>query len=43
MDLRGARKIINSIKDRLRRQNLSTLDISGEYVKEQSLLSAFWL
>jgi uncharacterized protein YlxP (DUF503 family) len=39
--LKGRRKIINSIKDRLRRQNLSTLDISGEYVKEAELAICF--
>ncbi|WP_457561349.1 DUF503 domain-containing protein [Caminibacter sp.] len=35
--LKERRKIVNSIKDRLKKFNVSTLDISGEYPKEASL------
>lgn len=39
--LKGRRKIIHSIKDRLSRYNLSILDISSEYAKEAELAIAF--
>ena len=39
--LKERRKIINSIKDKLKKFNVSTLDISGEYVKEASLAIVF--
>jgi len=39
--LKGRRKIINSIKDRLKSKNLSLLDISGEYAKEIDLALSF--
>jgi uncharacterized protein YlxP (DUF503 family) len=35
--LKERRKIINSIKDRVKKFNVSILDISGEYPKEASL------
>jgi len=38
---KGRRKIIHSIKDRLKTHNLSILDISGEYNKEAALAVAF--
>ena len=38
---KGRRKIIHSIKDRLKPHNLSVLDISGEYNKEATLAVAF--
>jgi len=39
--LKGRRKIINSIKDRLKTKNLSILDISAEYAKEIDLVLSF--
>ena len=39
--LKGRRKIINSIKDRLSKMNLSVLDISSEYPKEAEIAIAF--
>ena len=39
--LKGRRKIINSIKDRLKTKNLSILDISAEYAKEIDLALSF--
>jgi len=39
--LKGRRKIINSIKDRLSRLNISILDISSEYPKEAAIAIAF--
>jgi uncharacterized protein YlxP (DUF503 family) len=39
--LKERRKIINSIKDKLKKFNISILDISGEYPKEASLAIAF--
>jgi uncharacterized protein YlxP (DUF503 family) len=35
--LKERRKILNSIKDKLKKFNVSVLDISGEYPKEASL------
>ena len=35
--LKERRKILNSIKDKLRKFNVSVLDISGEYPKEASI------
>jgi len=35
--LKQRRKILNSIKDRLKKFNVSILDISGEYPKEASI------
>ena len=40
--LKGRRKILNSIKDRLSKHNLSIVDISGEYSKEAQLAILFW-
>ncbi|MCK9162138.1 MAG: DUF503 family protein [Arcobacteraceae bacterium] len=39
--LKGRRKIVNSIKDRLKPLNLSLLDISGSYSKEAELALVF--
>jgi len=39
--LKGRRKILHSIKDRLKHRNLSVLDISGEYPKEATLAICF--
>jgi uncharacterized protein YlxP (DUF503 family) len=39
--LKERRKIINSIKDKLKKFNVSVLDISGEYPKEASLVIVF--
>jgi len=39
--LKERRKIINSIKDKLKKFNVSILDISGEYVKEASIAICF--
>ncbi len=39
--LKERRKILNSIKDKLKKFNVSVLDISGEYPKEASLAIAF--
>ena len=38
--LKGRRKILNSIKERLKKGNFSILDISGEYAKEASIAVA---
>lgn len=35
--LKERRKIVNSIKDKLKKFNVSILDISGEYPKEASI------
>ena len=35
--LKERRKILNSIKEKLRKFNVSVLDISGEYPKEASI------
>ena len=39
--LKGRRKIVASIKERLRHKNLSLLDISGEYPKEATIAICF--
>jgi len=39
--LKERRKIVNSIKDKLKKFNVSVLDISGEYPKEASLAVCF--
>jgi uncharacterized protein YlxP (DUF503 family) len=39
--LKDRRKIINSIKDKLKKFNVSVLDISGEYPKEASIAICF--
>ena len=39
--LKGRRKIIHSIKDRLKNHNISILDLSLEYAKEAELAVAF--
>ncbi len=39
--LKGRRKYLNSIKQRLKSKNLSVLDISAEYPKEAELAAAF--
>ncbi len=39
--LKERRKIVNSIKDKLKKFNVSVLDISGEYPKEASIAIIF--
>ncbi|AZV46248.1 DUF503 domain-containing protein [Nautilia sp. PV-1] len=39
--LKERRKIVNSIKDRLKKFNVSVLDISDEYPKEASIAIIF--
>ncbi|HHD83793.1 MAG TPA: DUF503 family protein [Campylobacteraceae bacterium] len=39
--LKGRRAILNAIKERLRKYNLSQLDISGEYPKEATIAIIF--
>ncbi len=39
--LKERRKIVNSVKDRLKKFNISVLDISGEYPKEASIAIVF--
>ena len=39
--LKERRKIVNSIKDKLKKFNVSVLDISSEYVKEANLAIVF--
>ncbi len=39
--LKGRRAVLNSIKERLKKFNVSVLDISGEYPKEAALAVAF--
>ena len=39
--LKERRKIVNSVKDRLKKFNVSVLDISGEYPKEASIAVVF--
>jgi len=39
--LKGRRKLVNSIKEKLKKYNLSILDLSNEYVKEATLAVAF--
>ncbi len=40
--LKGRRKILNSIKDRLKHQNIAIADLSGEYAKEATLALLFF-
>ena len=40
--LKGRRKIINSIKDRLKHQNIAVADLSSEYPKEAALALLFF-
>ncbi len=40
--LKGRRRVVNSLKDRLKTFNISVLDISGSYVKEADIALA-WL
>ncbi len=39
--LKGRRKIVHSLKERLSKHNLSILDLSREYVKEADIAIAF--
>ena len=39
--LKERRKIVNSIKDKLKKFNVSIIDISGEYPKEASIAIVF--
>lgn len=39
--LKGRRRILNSIKERLKKFNLSILDLSGEYPKEATIALSF--
>jgi uncharacterized protein YlxP (DUF503 family) len=39
--LKGRRAFLNSIKERLKKFNISLLDLSGEYAKEASLSFVF--
>ena len=39
--LKERRKIVNSIKDKLKKFNVSVIDISGEYPKEVSIAIVF--
>ena len=39
--LKGRRKILHSLKERLKHRNLSVLDISSEYPKEATLAICF--
>ncbi len=41
VSLKGRRKVLNSIKDKLKKYNLSILDISGEYPKNATLAIIF--
>ena len=38
--LKGRRRVLNSIKERLKKGNLSIMDISGEYAKEADIAIA---
>ncbi len=40
--LKGRRQVLSSLKERLRKLNLSVIDLSGEYVREADLAIA-WL
>ncbi len=35
--LKGRRKVLNSLKESLKRMNLSVIDISGEYPREAAI------
>ncbi len=39
--LKGRRSIVNSIIDKLKRKNLSVLDVSGSYTKEAEIAIAY--
>ncbi len=39
--LKGRRRVLNGIKERLRRMNLSVLDLSGDYVREADVAFAY--
>jgi len=39
--LKGRRKIVHSIKEKLKKYNLSILDLSREYIKEAEMAIAF--
>ncbi len=39
--LKGRRKIVSSIKERLKNRNISILDASGEYPKEAQIAGVF--
>ncbi|MDD3591460.1 MAG: DUF503 domain-containing protein [Sulfurovum sp.] len=39
--LKGRRSVLNSLKEKLKRFNVSLLDISGEYVKEADIAFVF--
>ncbi len=39
--LKGRRKILNSLKEKLKRLNLSLLDLSGDYPKEATLALSY--
>ncbi len=39
--LKGRRAVLNSIKERLKKMNLSVLDISSQYPKEAALAVVF--
>ncbi len=39
--LKGRRAVLNSLKEKLKRYNLSVLDISSEYPKEAALAVVF--
>ncbi|MRI59169.1 MAG: DUF503 domain-containing protein [Epsilonproteobacteria bacterium] len=40
--LKGRRKVLASIKDRLKGKNMAVADLSGEYAKEAVLAVAFF-
>ena len=39
--LKGRRAVLNKMKEKLKKMNLSILDVSGEYAKEGTLAAAF--
>ncbi|WP_457606308.1 DUF503 family protein [Nitratifractor sp.] len=39
--LKGRRRVVNALKERLRRMNLSVIDLSGAYVREADLAFAY--
>jgi uncharacterized protein YlxP (DUF503 family) len=39
--IKGKRRIVNSIKERLKNHNLSVLDVSNSYTKEAEIAVAF--
>jgi ACT domain-containing protein len=41
ISLKGRRKILSSIKERMKKLNISLLDISGKYSKEGQLAAVF--